>query len=108
MLARFRDWLLARVKARSEAEVARAKERAALAAPEPPGANFVDELGRLLGRADADHSRCSDALDNCPGGEQGERKPGQELRRRELPRSRRPLPFVRGQTPSPHDDLPRR
>ncbi len=54
MLTQLRDWLVARVKARAEAEAARASERFALAAPEISDVNFVDELERLLCRADAD------------------------------------------------------
>lgn len=57
MLARFRAWLIARVKARTKMKIARAKELAAFAIPEPPRTNFVDELERLLSRADTDHLR---------------------------------------------------
>ena len=57
MLARFRDWLLARVKARAEDEAARARARAALAASRPPSADFVSELLRALGRVDQDRPR---------------------------------------------------
>ncbi len=108
MLARFRDWLLARVKARTEAELARSKERAALATPETPSANFVDELERLLGRDDADHPRGGGALSRRQDGESGECLPTQKTRLPKRGGSCRPFPFVRGQTPRPRHDLPRR
>ncbi len=107
MLARIRDWLFARVKTRTVAEAAQAKTRAALMAPEMPSANFVDELERALGRANADDPHGSDALDNSGDGV-GECVRGQQSRLRERGNSHRPLPFVRRRTPPPHDDLQRR
>jgi hypothetical protein len=58
------------VKARSAAEAAQAKERATLAAPRTPSADFVGELQRAQERADADHPR--DALGHRRDGERGE------------------------------------
>jgi hypothetical protein len=50
MLSRMRDWLVARVKARTNESAARARSRAAPLAREAPNASFVSELERLLGR----------------------------------------------------------
>jgi hypothetical protein len=56
MLARMRDWLIARVKAHLSKSAARARSRAAPIARETPTASFVSELERLLGPLDADRS----------------------------------------------------